>query len=111
MRTVIASRREHLVGCAWFWAWAPVGAGFAVSVVSFIGTLTIWPTALLAFLMGRHPTIRQSAFGLLSGAGLLLLYVAWLNRAGDGFDPRGWLVAGALFLVAGIAGHAVRERG
>ena len=27
-------RLDHLVGCAWFWAWALVGFGFALGAVS-----------------------------------------------------------------------------
>jgi drug/metabolite transporter (DMT)-like permease len=81
-----------------------------VSVVSFIGTLTALPVALTALLMVRRPSIRRSAFGVLSGAGLLLLYIAWLHRDGEYLNPFPWLVIGSASLVAGIAGHAVREQ-
>jgi len=102
--------RRHLAGCGWFWTWAAVGAGAALSVVSFIGTLTALPVVLAALLMLRQPTIRRSAFGVLSGAGLLLLYIAWLHRDGEYLNPIPWLVIGFVLLVAGIAGHALREQ-
>ena len=104
------SRRKHLVGCAWFWAWAVVGAGAALSVLSFIGTLTVLPVALAALFMGRKENIRESAFGLVSGVGLLLLYVGWIHRTGEFLDPRPWFGFGTALVVAGIAGHLARER-
>jgi hypothetical protein len=106
---VIRSRQRHLVGCAWFWAWAVVGAGIALTFVSFIGTLTALPIALAVLLMARSRKIRESAFGAVSGAGLLLLYIGWIHRAGEDRDPRPWLALGSALLLAGIVGHALRE--
>lgn len=103
------ARRRHLTGCGWFWAWALVGAGAAFSFVS-TGLLTLLPVALIAFFMQRRPSIRRSSYGVLSGAGLLLLYIAWLHRDGEYLNPFPWLVIGSASLVAGIAGHAVRDR-
>ena len=54
----------------------------AFGVVSFAGVLFLPPVLLVGGIMASRPTIRRSAFGLLSGAGVLLLYVAWLQRAG-----------------------------
>jgi hypothetical protein len=107
---VTQAQRQHLVGCGWFWAWAFVGAGAALSVVSTLGTLTALPVALVVLLMARKPRILESAFGLLSGAGLLLLYVAWRNRTAEWLDPHLWVILGAGLLVIGIVGHAVRDR-
>lgn len=66
--------------------------------------------------MAARPAIRRSAFGFVTGVGLLLLYVAWLQRAGPGttcwqrgtasgcdqhLNPLPWLIAGlVLFAVA-----------
>src|SRR5690348_10754784 len=104
------ARRRHLVGCAWFWAWAVIGGGAAFSVVSFLGTLTALPVAIVALLMARSSTVRESAFGLVSGVGLTLLAVGWINRTGEALDPRPWWILGAALLGAGIAAHAVKER-
>lgn len=106
---MIRSRRRHLVGCAWFWAWALVGAGAALSMVSYIGMLTGLPVALTAFLMARKPSIRESSFGFVSGIGLLLLYLAWVQRSGEFLDPRPLLVLGWALVIAGVAGHSWRE--
>jgi hypothetical protein len=68
---------------ALFWAWVVVGVGAAVGAVS-LGPLLLVPVAPGAALMASRPTVRRSAFGLLSGAGVLLLYVAYLQRDGPG---------------------------
>ena len=123
MRAIAARHKLHLVACAWFWAWALVGVGFAFSFVSFLGLLTILPVALVIFLLVRlHPI---NGFGLLSGAGVMLLVVAYLQRQGPGttcwhtatasgcdqhLNPIPWLVAGLVCFTAGVAGHARRSR-
>jgi hypothetical protein len=78
---------------------------------------------VVAYLMSSRPAIRRSAFGLLSGAGALLLYLAWVQRAGPGttcwhtdtasgcdqnLDPLPWLLAGIVLFIGGIAAHARR---
>lgn len=124
-RAHIKSRRVDLERCGWFWAWALVGGAAALSVVSFVGVLVFPPVLLVGALMASRETIRRSAFGLLSGAGILLLYVAWLQRVGPGttcwhtasasgcdryLHPLPWAIAGLLFFVGGIVGHARRGR-
>jgi hypothetical protein len=101
-----------------------VGIGFALAAVS-LGLLLLVPVALVAALMMSRPAIRRSAFGLVSGVGVLLLFVAYAQRDGPGttcwhrgtasgcdqhLNPLPWLVIGALFLIGGIIGHA-REAG
>jgi hypothetical protein len=78
------TRLGHLIGCGWFWAWAVVGFGGAFSAVSFaLGTLTLLPTLLLAALLWSRASSRDSIAGVLTGAGCLLLLVAWINRGGE----------------------------
>ena len=116
------SRRAHLAGCGWFWAWALVGAAIGLGTVS-IGPLLAAPVLLVAYLMASRPEIRRSAFGVLSGAGALLLYIAWLQRAGPGttcwetqtasgcdqhLNPLPWLLAGTVLFIGGIAAHVRR---
>ncbi len=111
--------RVHIVGCRWFWAWALLGCIVALGVVS-LGVLVFAPVALIGGLMASRPAIRRSAFGLLSGAGVLLLYVAWLQRAGPGttcwhtatasgcdqhLNPLPWLLAGLALFVGGVVAH------
>lgn len=116
------SRRAHLVGCGWFWAWALLGSALTLGILS-LGPILAAPLLVIGWLMASRPAIRRSAFGLLSGAGALLLYVAWVQRAGpettcwqtqtaSGCDqhlnPLPWLVAGVVLFVGGVAAHARR---
>jgi hypothetical protein len=117
----IAGRRAHWLGCGWFWAWALVGVAIALGMLS-LGLLLLVPSAVAILLMARRHPIN--AFGLLSGIGVMLLVVAYLQRQGPGTtcwhtatasgcdqhsDPIPWLVAGLLFFVAGIIGQARRS--
>ncbi len=114
--------RSHWLGCAWFWAWALVGAAVAFGSVS-LGPLLLIPAAIAAWLMGRRHSVN--GFGLLSGVGIVLLAIAYLQRQGPGetcsrtatgvscgqhLDPIPWLVAGLVCFTAGVVGHAWRSR-
>ena len=124
MSSTPASSRRHLVGCAWFWAWAAVGVATALAVVS-LGPVLLLPAVAVAVLMAAQPSIRGSAFGLPSGAGVVLLYVAYVQRHGPGttcwhtatasgcdqhLNPIPWLVVGLACLVGGVIAHARRAR-
>ena len=113
-------RPTHYTGCRWFWAWALIGFAVAVGFVS-LGLLAVAPAAVVGGLMVSRPVIRRSAFGLLSGAGVLFVYVAWIQRAGPGttcwqtasasgcdqhLNPLPWAIAGVMLFVGGIIGHA-----
>jgi hypothetical protein len=102
----------------WFFAWAAVGVGTALAI-SMLGVFAA-PLALCVaiVLIVRHH-VGRSTFGILVGMGLLFLYVAYVQRQGPGtvywhtatesgaetyLDPRPWLAAGLLLVVAGVAG-------
>ena len=102
--------------------WALLGCAAALGFVS-LGVLVLAPVAIVGALMASRPTIRRSAFGLLSGGGVLLLYVAWLQRAGPGttcwhtatasgcdqhLNPLPWLLVGIAMFISGIVAHARR---
>jgi hypothetical protein len=70
--------RAHLADCRWFWAWALVGCAAALGFVS-LGVLVLGPVALIGWLMASRRALRRSAFGLLTGGGVLLLYVLGFN--------------------------------
>jgi amino acid transporter len=110
-------------GWGWFLVWAVLGSAAALGTVS-LGPLLLLPAALLGVFLWRRPVARRSAFGLLTGAGTLLLYVAWVQRDGPGttcarippaglrcdqhLNPLPWLVIGLALLVAGVVAHARR---
>src|SRR3954470_7669154 len=110
-------------GWGWFLVWALLGSAGALGAVS-LGPLLLLPVALLGAYLSTRPVARRSAFGLLAGAGALLLYVAWVQRDGPGttcwhtatgagceehLNPLPWLVLGLAFFVAGIVAHARRD--
>jgi hypothetical protein len=102
---------------AWFLAWLAIGGCLALGVVS-LGPLVVLPVAALGVATAlRWPQSRRSLFGLVSGGGILLLVVAYLNRQGPGttcwhtataggcdqhLNPLPWLVVRALFLFGGV---------
>src|SRR5215467_3887020 len=107
-------------GWGWFFVWALLGSAAALGTVS-LGPLLLVPTALVAVFVWRRPQSRRSAFGLLTGAGTLLLYVAWVQRDGPGttcwhtatgsgcdqhLNPLPWLVLGLALVAAGFVAHA-----
>jgi hypothetical protein len=109
-------------GWGWFFVWALVGSAVALGTVS-LGPLLLLPTALVVVFIGRRPQARRSAFGLLTGAGTLLLYVAWVQRDGPGttcwhtatasgcdqhLNPLPWLILGIVLVGAGLVAHARR---
>jgi predicted metal-binding membrane protein len=69
------------------------------------GPLLSFPAILLAGFMLTRPRVRNSAFGLVTGIGSLLLVIAWIQRDGP-LNPIPWLVAGLVLLFAGLAAHA-----
>ena len=108
--------------CVWFWAWAGVGA-------LTILTLDLGPLAALpALLLGALVAIggdrgHGSAFGVLTGAGLPLLWVAYVQRQGPGttcwhtassagcdqhLNPLPWLVVGITLVLTGLIAQTRR---
>jgi hypothetical protein len=111
------------VAIVWFLAWALVGAGAIVAVLSL--PFLVIAIAPVAFLASRTGERQRSAWGLLVGVGAASLLLAYLNRHGPGeychaigsppsvgtecsdeWDPKPWLVAGVLLIVGGVAGQA-----
>jgi hypothetical protein len=109
---------QPVAAIAWFLVWVVIGVGVAVGVVS-LGLLTLVPSLCLAAVVAASPTARRSAFGLVVGLGVLLLFVAYVQRQGPGttcwrtatssgcdqhLDPRPWLVAGLTMIALGFVG-------
>jgi hypothetical protein len=103
----------------WFLAWAVVGIAAVLAIVS-LGLILFVPTVALAVVIASRRAARQSVFGLATGAGAVLLYVAFVNRFGPGttcwhransfgcdqhLNPLPWLILGVLLVIVGIAGY------
>ena len=110
------ARPPHPIKCAWFWAWAVVGATAALGLVS-LGPLALIPAVIAATVLTQNASARRSAAGVLAGAGFLLLYVAYVQRQGPGttcwhtatatgcdqhLNPIPWLVVGLALVIGGV---------
>jgi hypothetical protein len=121
---LVSDIRRRSGGWGWFFVWALFGSSWALALVS-LGLLLLIPTALLGVLLWRcRPVARRSAFGLLTGAGVFLVFIAWLQRDGPGttcrhippagvqcdqhLNPLPWLLIGILLVAAGVIAHARR---
>jgi hypothetical protein len=101
-------------------AWVAVGAGLSFGVLSIlsIGVFVLAVTIVAAFFLGRRSDAEAGVAGLVSGFGLPLLYVAFLNRSGPGticdttssstscsdqWSPWPWLLIGSALILVGLA--------
>jgi hypothetical protein len=116
-----------LPGWPWFCGWMLVGIGAAFGFVSFPLALPV--AGVITWLLSRRYRRSDEALGAISGVGLLLLFIAYIQRHGPGeychsigtprypgtecgdyADPRPLLVAGLILVVAGVFGFIVRRR-
>jgi hypothetical protein len=101
-----------MVTCLCFWSWALIGAVTALGLVS-LGPIALVPALIGGAALSIITTARRSRFGLLAGAGLVSLFVAYVQRQGPGttcwhtatatgcdqhLNPIPWLLIG-LFLI------------
>jgi hypothetical protein len=112
----LPDRSRHAITCFWFWAWAAVGAVGALGVVS-LGPIALGPALIASAALSTRQTARGSTFGLLAGAGLVSLFIAYVQREGPGttcwhtttaagcdqhLNPIPWLLIGLLLLASAI---------
>jgi hypothetical protein len=110
----------------WFAAWLLVGGAwsFALLALASVG-LFVLPVAVAATVLIAKWSHKLGVIGLLSGLGLPVLYVAYLNRRGPGnvctshaanqscvqeSSPWPWLAAALLLVCLGLTLFAVRHR-
>jgi uncharacterized membrane protein len=80
----------------WFFAWSLAGAALTFSFLAglSIGIFVLpFAAVLLVWVVRRAPRLPD-AFGFVAGVGMVLVLVAFLNRASDGVDAMAWLLAG-----------------
>jgi hypothetical protein len=111
----------------WFAAWLIIGAGYALSLLgaASIGLFVLPLPVLATILLARRQHAKGGLPGLISGLGIPLLYVAYLNRAGPGticttipggvdctdeWSPWPWLAAAVILLALGVAAFIARQR-
>ena len=109
---------------AGFLGWMVGGAVLCLATLS-LNLLAAVPAVIIVILAIVRPALFRSAFGLLSGVGVMLLFVAFLQRQGPGtvcwqtataagcdeyLDPMPWLLAGVVLLSAGLIAHSRRMR-
>ena len=108
----------------WFVVWLAIGCAAGFASLSF--QLLVAPIAVVAVaLVVWRGASGPAPVGLLSGLGVTSLIVAYIQRKGPGtvywhtatasgadtyLDPRPWLGAGIVLLVAGIVLFALLER-
>ncbi len=109
----------HFVGCVGFWLWALVGAAVAFGFISFVGWFAMVPAAGVAYLLTRRSDWKDGpVLGLVTGAGLPLLFVAalhwnsWQHRIpGDNTpNPYDWGGVGLCLVIAGMVAYTVGGR-
>ncbi|HEU5278586.1 MAG TPA: hypothetical protein VFU26_06760 [Gaiellaceae bacterium] len=98
-------------GWRWFLAWLAVGA---VTTFSFLTGFSIGLLFLPVVVIGLLWVTRRSPYGpewrgFVGGVGVTLLVVAFIQRDGDGLDPRPWLAAGLVLLLGALAAYARAE--
>ncbi len=110
-----------------FALWAAVGAGAVVGLLTVltIGIFVVPVTVILAGLLIWRGDRGLAAPGVVTGLGLPLWYVAYLNRAGPGMvctqaaaggsctqemSPWPWIAAGLFFVLGGMAICLIKRR-
>ena len=117
-RSNAGSRLARMVPVLLFLAWTAVGAGLVFAVLGWITVgVIVGPIAAVALLLWPGSRNSSSA-GLVSGAGVIALYVGYLNRDGPGtvchvtgtasscvdeWSPWPWLAFGVLLVAGGVA--------
>jgi hypothetical protein len=108
----------------WFVLWTAVGALATLASLSLQILVAPLVVVVVLVLIVRG-TVSRDACGLLAGAGLVSLFVAYVQRQGPGvvtwhtataseadqyMDPRPWLIAGVIMVTAGILAFTWRRR-
>jgi len=104
---------------SWFFAWMGVGVAYVVGVFAALsfGIVALAVAVVATIALSSRPEARGGLAGIISGSGVGLLWVAYVDRAGPGLEcaptsaggrycvetwnPWPWLVIGLGLLAAG----------
>jgi hypothetical protein len=104
----VAKPKCHLAGWVWFSAWVLVGVGYGLAI-SVIGIFTFIPATLGVIFLTRRRPIR-GAWGVATGAGSVLLFVAYHAERDGSYNPVHWFIPGFVLFMGGILAHAWANR-
>jgi hypothetical protein len=105
-----------------FGAWAVLGL-VAAFLTLILGTVGLAASAVLGVTMAAVGRNLGTAWGFVTGAGVPLLWVGWLNRDGPGMvcssipsgtscdqslSPWPWVLVGLVLVTIGVGGHLQR---
>jgi hypothetical protein len=111
----------------WFLTWLVIGAAGSLGFLTIptVGLYLLPVSGVAAGVAASRRGALGGLPGLLSGAGLPLMYVAYLNRQGPGtictttatsqscvdeWSPWFWLGGGVVLLIAGVVWFTATER-
>lgn len=120
------SNNVGLASWGWFGAWLVAGATWFVTVLGILSIgIFVFPVAItLTVVLATRRTSSAGLPGIISGVGLPLVYIAYLNRGGPGnvctksalgqsctqeWSPWPWLAVGMALVAAGIVVFAARK--
>ena len=120
----LSAQPRALRAWARFVLWTALGAAATLASLS-LQILAAPLVVVVVLVLVARGAVSRAAFGLLAGAGLVALYVAYVQRKGPGvvtwhkatasgaeeyMDPRPWLIAGVILVAAGILAFIWRRR-
>lgn len=111
---------------AWFGGWSVAGACWVVTILGALSIgIFVLPAAIVVTVgLATRRTSAVGGPGVISGAGLPLLYVAYLNRGGPGnvcttlgggqscvqeWSPWPWLALGVVLAAVGVVVFVTRR--
>ncbi|HXX88976.1 MAG TPA: hypothetical protein VEI83_01975 [Acidimicrobiales bacterium] len=104
------STDDHEPTWGWFLAWVGVGAGFTLGFLgaASIGLFVLPVAVVLAVVLARTARSAGSEFGVISGLGVPLFWIALRSGGWTPWYP--WVIVGGLLVAGGIGLQLRRQR-
>lgn len=94
----------------WFLAWCITGAVFSFSYVTGLSIgLLILPFAVVLLLLAAWyaPGPGEALFGFITGIGVVLLLIAFIQRDGEWVSPAPFLLGGISACMLAVGGYVI----